>query len=283
MAGVVLAYDADCGSCTRFKEFVDFVDLRHRIAFVSLIEADDSGLLDAIPPAERHTTFHLVLADGEVLSGAAAVIRLVGTLPGGAPFAKLLSLTPGGVRLVSVVYASFSRAHDGSACSYPRTRSRRESTARTEHLVNPRFVGYPRSRYLSAGVLGGFIGSFAMGLFVRLPDALCVALATRIAGEGLGTDLLAWLFHVVTGVLVGVLFGYVAGTMHLGGRKRYARSLVSGVLVGLFVWSAFFTPLMLYFVPSLVTQHLLDASLAAHLTLGLVLGVTLPVTLGRNP
>ena len=280
MTTLVLAYDADCGSCTRFKDFVDFLDLHHQMEFVSLIDADDLGLLDRIPKAERHTSFHLVLPNGNVLSGAAAIPRLMEALPGGAPLAKLVSSAPGGLWLISRLYGSFSKGHNGAACSYHRHITRAERAHHTRISIGHPFAGHRGSTYLSAGLVGGFAGSLAMGLFVHLPDALCIGLARFLAGVGPTSSYLAWTLHLLSGVSIGSGFGYLAAAIHLGNRKPLARSVFFGVCTGLFVWGAFFIPLMLIFLPQLVTQHLLEASLAAHVALGLVLGVALTVALG---
>lgn len=280
MSTLVLAYDADCGSCKRFKDFVDFLDLHHRIEFVSLIDADDLGLLDRIPKAERHTSFHLVLPNGDVLSGATAIPRLMDSLPGGAPLAKLVSLAPGGLWLISRLYGSFSKGHNGAACSYHRHITGPERARHPRISIRRPFAGHSGRTYLSAGLVGGFLGSLAMGLFVHLPDALCIGLARFLAGVGSTSSYLAWTFHLLSGVSIGSGFGYFASVIHLGNRKPLARSVFSGVCTGLFVWISFFIPLMLIFLPQLVTQNLLEASLAAHVALGLVLGVALTVGLG---
>ncbi|HZY69514.1 MAG TPA: DUF393 domain-containing protein [Thermoplasmata archaeon] len=279
MPSLVLAYDADCGSCTRFKEFVDLLDLRNQIDFVSLIEADDLGLLDRIPIAERHASFHLVVGDDQILSGAAAIPRLLEALPGGAPFSKLVSRIPGGLWMVSYLYASFSRAHDGAACSYHRFVPGSGTARRGQLFVPPRLAAVSLPTYLLAGILGGFVGSLSMGIFVRLPDALCVGLAEAILGANSAPYLLAWTFHVLSGVTIGAGFGYLAGAIHLGNRKPLVRSLFFGTGTGVVVWSVFFVPLMQAFFPWLLTQHGLEASLAAHLALGLVLGVALSLAL----
>jgi predicted DCC family thiol-disulfide oxidoreductase YuxK len=45
----ILAYDADCGPCTKFRRIVDILDKYERIDFISLTKADEEGLLDNIP------------------------------------------------------------------------------------------------------------------------------------------------------------------------------------------------------------------------------------------
>jgi len=122
----------------------------------------------------------------------------------------------------------------------------------------------------------------AMGIIVPLPDALCLRLATDIAGLSPGTYPLAWAFHVVTGVTIGAVFGILASITRLGGRSPIRRSIVLGLLTGVLVWAGFFTPSMVTFMPSLITYPLIETSLAAHVVFGLVLGVTVGVRLSGS-
>jgi len=56
----ILAYDADCGPCTRFRHAVDIFDIYQKINFISLAEADQKGLLEKIPASMRYKSFHLI-------------------------------------------------------------------------------------------------------------------------------------------------------------------------------------------------------------------------------
>jgi predicted DCC family thiol-disulfide oxidoreductase YuxK len=271
----ILAYDADCGPCTRFRHFVELIDSKGEFDFVSLIEADDSGLLDRIAESERHTSFHVILPDGELLTGPAAIPRLVELLPGGKTLSAMITSIPGGTHLVSIVYEGFARGHNGSACRYPRPIARSRFGAAQLDSVVPADPGPARSTYLLTGMIGGLLGSLAMGLSVHVPDALCVALATAIEGPSASTAPLAWALHIVTAVLIGASFGWTAGFLRIKGRRSLGRSLLLGLSTGIAVWLAFFLPLMLTFLSSLVTQRFLASSLVAHVLLGLVLGTTL--------
>ena len=118
MRRTILAYDADCGPCARFKQAVDFLDTRRRLEFMGLAEADSARVLDGVPPSRRHRSFHLVVPDGEVLSGAEAIPALVSLMPGGRLFSRLLVSVPKGPRAVGFVYGVFSRLHDDGSCHY---------------------------------------------------------------------------------------------------------------------------------------------------------------------
>jgi predicted DCC family thiol-disulfide oxidoreductase YuxK len=118
MQRYLLAYDADCGPCTRFKRAIGFLDSYQRINPIPLTEADSEGVLDGVPPSRRHRSFHLVTPGGGVLSGAAAIPALVGLLPAGRFPARLMASAPGGPRAVKFVYQTFSRLHDSGSCNF---------------------------------------------------------------------------------------------------------------------------------------------------------------------
>jgi predicted DCC family thiol-disulfide oxidoreductase YuxK len=112
----ILAYDVDCGPCTKFKRIVDLLDARHRIDFLSLHKADKLGLLNGIPHLMRYTSFHLICPNGEILSGADGLVRLVAILPLGNQISKLIALIPKGEWMIGFLYKTFSRLHNSSTC-----------------------------------------------------------------------------------------------------------------------------------------------------------------------
>jgi len=118
MKRYILAYDADCGPCTRFKRVIGFLDSYQRINPLPLVKADSEGILDRVPVSRRHRSFHLVGPDGTVLSGAAAIPALVGLLPAGGLPSRLMVSAPGGPRVVRFVYQAFSRLHDSGSCTF---------------------------------------------------------------------------------------------------------------------------------------------------------------------
>ena len=118
-----------------------------------------------------------------------------------------------------------------------------------------------------------------MGLAVHIPDALCLRLATVLAGHGAFQYPLAWGLHVLTAGLIGCAFGALASLIPIRGKRAVDQALLGGLSTGVVVWAGFFAPLMLTFLPQLVTSGLLESSFIAHLLLGIVLGLTLIVTL----
>jgi predicted DCC family thiol-disulfide oxidoreductase YuxK len=113
----ILAYDADCGPCTSFAHVVDSLDKSEIIDFISIILADQKGLLDRISPPLRYKSFHLILPNGEVKSGSEALVELIAILPGGKIISPIVNYFPGGKPFVSFIYNIFSRRHDMGSCN----------------------------------------------------------------------------------------------------------------------------------------------------------------------
>ena len=113
----ILAYDTDCGPCTKFAYVVDILDKHEKIDFISLTKADQKGLFDKIPTILRYKSFHLVMANGKVKSGSEALLELIRTLPGGKVASSVITSFPGGKQIVGFIYNRFSRMHDMGSCS----------------------------------------------------------------------------------------------------------------------------------------------------------------------
>ena len=116
---VVLAYDSDCGICTRFRNMVAFLDAKHKLEFTDLKDADSLGLLEGVPPAKRYASFHVVDTQGEGKSGAEALPTLSLHLPGGGISGAIFS-SPLPFKTIRFAYNALSRMHGTGACS-PKT------------------------------------------------------------------------------------------------------------------------------------------------------------------
>jgi predicted DCC family thiol-disulfide oxidoreductase YuxK len=112
----ILAYDADCGPCTRFAHLVDILDKYKKIDFIPLTIADQQGLLDRISDTLRYRSFHLIYPTGELKSGSDALFELMGILPGGKIASTIIDYLPGGKLIVRFIYDRFSKLHDRSSC-----------------------------------------------------------------------------------------------------------------------------------------------------------------------
>lgn len=113
----VLAYDSDCGPCTRFRRLVGLLDRHKRIEFISISRAQKDGLLDSIPPETHYKSFHLLLPDGQVRSGADGVVELFAILPGRSIAYTFVKHFPGAKRIVAYAYSSLSKLHDNGSCA----------------------------------------------------------------------------------------------------------------------------------------------------------------------
>ena len=113
----ILAYDADCGPCTRFAHVVDILDKYEKIDFISLTIADQQGLLDRISAPLRYKSFHLLSPTGESKSGSDALPELIAMiLPGGKIISSMINYFPGGKLIVRFIYNRFSKLHGMGSC-----------------------------------------------------------------------------------------------------------------------------------------------------------------------
>ena len=112
-----LAYDSDCGPCTRFRNAIAFIDGGRRLRYVSLERADSMGLLDAVEPGLRFASFHLVSPTGKVWSGAAALPVLASLLPGGSVPSFIMRRNRFAFRGTESVYSVLSRLHGTGTCT----------------------------------------------------------------------------------------------------------------------------------------------------------------------
>jgi predicted DCC family thiol-disulfide oxidoreductase YuxK len=117
----ILAYDANCGPCTKFKRIIDILDKYEKIDFISLPKADQEGLLDKIPVHQRYKSFHLILPKGDAKSGSEAILELIAILPGGKIISPIINYFPGGKKAVGFIYKRFSRLHNRGSCSINKT------------------------------------------------------------------------------------------------------------------------------------------------------------------
>lgn len=98
MTGVtqcVLLYDEDCSFCRWSLDKILAWDRGKRLRPVPIQSAEGSHLLAPVPADARLDSWHLVLADGRVLSAGVAAQHLARLLPGGRPLAAVFGTFPG--------------------------------------------------------------------------------------------------------------------------------------------------------------------------------------------
>ena len=121
ISGHIIAYDVDCGPCTRFARVVDFLDKYEKIDFISLTRADQQGLLDKISAPLRYKSFHLIFPDGETKSGSEALLDLITILPLGRVISLIINYFPGCKQIMRFIYNRFSRLHNTGSCNINNT------------------------------------------------------------------------------------------------------------------------------------------------------------------
>jgi predicted DCC family thiol-disulfide oxidoreductase YuxK len=85
-----LLYDGDCRFCRFVARVLFRLDLHERIAFLSIREGVQKGLLDGLTGAQQAASIHLVEPDGRRRSAGAAFARLLEHLGVPAPLARLV-------------------------------------------------------------------------------------------------------------------------------------------------------------------------------------------------
>jgi predicted DCC family thiol-disulfide oxidoreductase YuxK len=91
----LVLYDEDCGFCRWSADRLRAWDRAGTVSFRSIQAADRAGMLDALDPISRYASWHVVVPDGRIWSGGAAVPALTRRLPGGRPVAALAEAFPG--------------------------------------------------------------------------------------------------------------------------------------------------------------------------------------------
>jgi predicted DCC family thiol-disulfide oxidoreductase YuxK len=93
----VLFYDADCGFCRWCLAKVLAWDRKRSIVPLAIGSRESAALLADVEPARLFASWHFRDPDGTVFSGGAAFAPLLRLLPGGSPRAAFASRFPRGV------------------------------------------------------------------------------------------------------------------------------------------------------------------------------------------
>ena len=89
-----MLYDEDCGVCRWTADRLRRWDRHDRLTFRSIQTAEAGGDLDALDPAARYASWHVIEPDGRIWSAGAAVPSVMHRLPGGGPVAILATTFP---------------------------------------------------------------------------------------------------------------------------------------------------------------------------------------------
>lgn len=104
----MVAYDANCNPCRRFKCIINILDVYQNRDFISLTKTDENGLLDEIPKSVRFESFYLLRSIGNISSGPEALLDLIRFLPLGHSISRFFLLVPAGKLITGVIYLMFS-------------------------------------------------------------------------------------------------------------------------------------------------------------------------------
>jgi hypothetical protein len=138
---------------------------------------------------------------------------------------------------------------------------------------------YPVSKSVQLAAIGGISAAIVMGgLAYMMPvngQPFFVA-AAMLMGLGSTSTAAGWMLHLITGLIVGSIFGIFTAKItrfHLTG---ITKSIALGIGGGVLVWLVFFLPMMMAVMASMIPASqmptMIVGSFAAHLVYGLVLG-----------
>jgi hypothetical protein len=112
-----------------------------------------------------------------------------------------------------------------------------------------------------------------------------VAAAMLMGLSGTMATIAGWMLHLITGLVVGAIFGVAITKVNLFRVTNIKRGLAWGLGAGVLVWIIFFLPMMMasgmasMLGPMLMTMML--GSFAAHVAYGLILGGVVGAVLPR--
>jgi hypothetical protein len=141
-------------------------------------------------------------------------------------------------------------------------------------------ITYPISKAVRTGLAAGFVGALVMGgLALMKPingQPFFVAAAMLMGLSGTTATAAGWMLHIVTGLLVGAIFGVAITKVNVFRVTNIKRGLAWGLGAGVLVWVIFFLPMIMAsgmagMLGSMLMTMILG-SLAAHLVYGLTLG-----------
>lgn len=138
MERTTILYDADCGFCRWSMDKLLKWDRRRLLRPVALQDSEADRLLGSMPEEGKMASWHLVTPEGRVISGGTAAGPILRLLPGGRPFAAVVSAFPGlterTYRWVSQHRDLMARVVGTRACAVDpkRTEERRAAPGQTE-------------------------------------------------------------------------------------------------------------------------------------------------------
>ncbi len=97
--------------------------------------------------------------------------------------------------------------------------------------------------------------------------------AAMLMGMGSMSYAAGWMLHLITGIIVGAIFGVVVAKVSSLRLRSPGRALGLGAAAGFVIWVVFFMPMMAMLMPTLMGMGtMVGGSFVAHIIFGLVLG-----------
>jgi hypothetical protein len=151
-------------------------------------------------------------------------------------------------------------------------------------------ITYPITKAVRTGLAGGFVGGLIMGgLVLVMPvngQPFFVAAAMLMGLSGATATAAGWMLHLVTGLVVGAIFGVAITKLNIFRVTNIKQGLAWGLGAGVLVWVIFFLPMMMVSgMASMLGSMLMTmmlGSFAAHLVYGLILGGIVGVVLPKT-
>jgi predicted DCC family thiol-disulfide oxidoreductase YuxK len=125
MSGVdrwIVLYDRDCGFCRWCLGNLLLWDRRTRLRPVAFQSPEGEGLLAKVRSGDPESSWHLVSPEGTIHSGGAAFAPLLRLLPGGRALARLASAAP---RLADLAYYAVANRRSFFGKLVPRSAAKR--------------------------------------------------------------------------------------------------------------------------------------------------------------
>ncbi len=150
-------------------------------------------------------------------------------------------------------------------------------------------ITYPVSKAVEAGIAGGLVGALIMGglaLMMLINGQPFFVVAAMLMGlSGTMATAAGWMLHIVTGLVIGSIFGVAITKVNAFRVTDIKRGLAWGLGAGVLVWVIFFLPMMMAsgmatMLGSMLMTMMLG-SFAAHLVYGLILGGIVGAVLPR--
>lgn len=150
-------------------------------------------------------------------------------------------------------------------------------------------VSSSSSKVVSFALLGGFLGALVMGAvayMMPIPNtggAPFFVAAAMLMGLGSSSWVAGWMLHLVTGLVVGAIFGVAVVKVARLGLTTTRRGLALGAAAGIAVFVLWFIPMMALLMPALMGMPtMVGGAFVAHAMYGLVLGGVTSIAISKG-